>query len=73
MGSAVFLSGALKHLYIHTHASLGPTHARLDATLVSRSGDCQWKRKSHYSHTSFCSFPSLCEWFSCVLRDKYKK
>lgn len=48
-----FLSVALAHLssrYVHTHAS-GPTHAqKRDATLGSRSGDCQWKR-NFVSHT----------------------
>lgn len=77
MGSAVscsFLSGALKQLYIHTLASIGPTQARLDATLESRCGDCQWKRKCHYSHTTVsAAFPILCKWFSKVLRDMYKK
>ncbi|XP_019113975.2 interleukin-21 isoform X1 [Larimichthys crocea] len=37
--------------FTFTHSAIGPTHARLDATLGSRSGDCQWKRKFHYSHT----------------------
>lgn len=49
--SCSFLSGALTQVYIHTAVSIGPTHARLDDTLGSRSGDCQWKRKFHYSHT----------------------
>lgn len=48
--SCSFLSGALTQVYVHTHVSIGPTHARLDATLGSRSGDCQWKR-NFISHT----------------------
>lgn len=51
------LGAARKHVYVHT--LLAPvcvcaprTHAPLDATLGSRSGDCQWKRKCHYSLTS---------------------
>lgn len=64
--------GALNQVYVHTLVSTGPTHARLDATLESRSGDCQRKRKFHYSHTTFYSFPAQIKWFSCVPRDKYK-
>ncbi|XP_062250222.1 interleukin-21, partial [Platichthys flesus] len=50
--SCSFLLAALS-LRVHAHASIGTTHAPLDATFASRSGDCQWKRKLHYSHPRF--------------------
>lgn len=70
--SCRFLSGALKQVYIHTLVSIGPTHARLtplsDHVVVTASG-----KENFITHSSFCSFPTLCKWFSCVLKDKYKK
>lgn len=53
MGSAVLPVGRARTLVLslRSHACSGPTHAqKRDATLGSRSGDCQWKR-NFVSHT----------------------
>lgn len=31
------------------------------------------KEISLVTHAGFCRFPALCKWFSCLLRDTYKK
>lgn len=55
------------HTSLHRHDCTYRPHARAAwRVAVTASG------KENYSHTSFCSFPALYKWFSCVLRDKYK-
>lgn len=72
--SCSFLSGALKQVYVHTLVSIGPTHARLtplsNHVAVTASGKENFITHTHqFLQLSKC----LCKWFSCVLRDKYKK
>ncbi|XP_011609274.1 interleukin 21 isoform X2 [Takifugu rubripes] len=70
MGSPPVASCSCSFTFTHQRLR-GPTHAQLDDTVGSRSG--QWKRKSLVTRAGFCCFPTPCEWFSCLLRNTYKK
>lgn len=72
----VLLVASCSHNFTFTHTH---THYHLRAPrtrrLTTRSDHAvaSGKESSLVTHAGFCCFPMVCEWFSCLLRDTYKK